>query len=69
MEKLLSLPEIKSKFPDQWVLLGNPVFDDSKLTVLAGIPIYHSPDQKEVCYLGKDKRLITRKLPWFIRAS
>ena len=26
-----------------------------KLNVLGGIPIYHSQDKKEVCYIGKDK--------------
>ena len=55
MEKTMEFSEIKSAFPNEWVLLGNPVFDESKLVVLAGIPIYHSQDKKEVCYIGKDK--------------
>jgi|GEM_PF-1467586 hypothetical protein len=41
---------------------GNPVFDDSKLTVLAGIPIFHSQDKKEVCYIGKDKTADYQKI-------
>lgn len=55
MEKALKLSEIQTLFPDEWVLLGNPVMDDSKLTVLAGVPIFHSKDKKEVCYIGRDK--------------
>jgi hypothetical protein len=55
MGQLLSIAEIKNLYPDEWVLLGNPVMDDSKLDVLSGIPLYHSKDKKEVCYIGRDK--------------
>ena len=55
MEQLLNIAEIKKHYPDEWVLLGNPVMDDSKLDVLSGIPLYHSKDKKEVCYIGRDK--------------
>jgi hypothetical protein len=37
------------------VLVGNPVLDEYKTGVLSGIPIYHSKDKKEVCYIGRDK--------------
>ena len=62
MVKSINITEIKASFPDEWVLLGNPVFDDSKLNVLAGIPIYHSQDKKEVCYIGKDKTADYQKI-------
>ena len=55
MDKVLNLSEIQVRFPNEWVLLGNPIFDDSNLLVLCGIPIFHSEDKKEVCYMGKDK--------------
>ena len=55
MDKVLNLSEIQVRFPNEWVLLGNPIFDDSNLLVLSGIPIFHSEDKKEVCYMGKDK--------------
>lgn len=55
MGKTVNISDIKLNFPDEWVSLGNPVMDDSNLNVLGGIPIYHSKDKKEVCYLGKDK--------------
>jgi hypothetical protein len=50
-----NIEEIKSLFPDEWVLIGNPEMDQSELNVLSGIPILHSKDKKEVCYLGKSK--------------
>ena len=55
MGELLNISTIKNLYPDEWVLLGNPVMDDSKIEVLEGIPLYHSKDKKEVCYIGRDK--------------
>lgn len=55
MESLTTLPEIKKLYPNEWVLIGNPKMDESKIDVLSGIPIYHSKDKKEVCYIGRDK--------------
>jgi len=51
----LSMTEIARLFPAEWVLIGNPVMDEHSLNVLSGIPILHSKDKKEVCYLGRDK--------------
>jgi hypothetical protein len=55
MGKALDISLIKNQYPDEWVLLGNPIMDENQLNVLAGIPIYHSKDKREVCYIGKDK--------------
>ena len=55
MEQLLAIDEIKKLFPNEWVLLGNPIMDESKIEVLSGIPIFHSKDKKEVCYIGRGK--------------
>ena len=55
MGQIINIDEIKALYPDEWVLLGNPIMDDSKLDVLSGIPLFHSKDKKEVCYLGRDK--------------
>ena len=62
MEKVLDLLEIKALFPNEWVLIGNPTFDDSKLEVLSGIPLFHSEDKKEVCYIGRDKTVGFNKI-------
>jgi hypothetical protein len=48
----LSIDEIKIQFPNEWVLLGNPTTFNTK--ILGGIPLYHSKDKKEVCYLGRN---------------
>lgn len=50
-----NIEEIKNLFPNEWVLIGNPKMDDAELNVLSGIPVLHSKDKKEVCYLGKSK--------------
>ncbi len=55
MEQVLNIDEIKKLYPDEWVLIGNPIMDDKKLDVLSGIPAYHSKDKREVCYIGRDK--------------
>lgn len=55
MGQIIEINKIKDLFPNEWVLLGNPVMDESQIDVLAGIPIYHSKDKKEVCYMGRDK--------------
>lgn len=55
MEEMLNISAIKNLYPDEWVLLGNPVMDESKIDVLLGIPLFHSKDKKEVCYIGRDK--------------
>lgn len=55
MENLVDIAEIKNLYPNEWVLLGNPSMDESKLEVLSGIPLFHSKDKKEVCYIGREK--------------
>lgn len=55
MGQLLNIAEIKKLYPNEWVLLGNPIMDDSKIDVLSGIPLFHSKDKKEVCYIGRYK--------------
>lgn len=53
MANYLSFDELKKQYPDEWVLLGNPVLDNT--TVLGGTVLFHSKDKKEVCYIGRDK--------------
>lgn len=55
MGQLLSIDDIKKLYPDEWVLVGDPIMDESNIDVLSAIPIYHSKDKKEVCYIGRDK--------------
>ena len=53
MEKSVVITEIKNSYPDEWILLGNPEMDEQKQKILSGIVVYHSPDKREVCYLGR----------------
>ncbi|MEY2829628.1 MAG: hypothetical protein RIQ33_1486 [Bacteroidota bacterium] len=55
IQQAINITDIKNIFPNEWVLLGNPIMDDAKLDVLSGVPLYHSKDKKEVCYIGRDK--------------
>jgi hypothetical protein len=55
MGRALNINEIRQLYPEEWVLLGDPVMDDTKIDVVSGIPIFHSKDKKEVCYIGRDK--------------
>ena len=55
MGQLITIADIKALYPNEWVLLGNPVMDNNKIDVLSGIPLFHSKDKREVCYIGRDK--------------
>jgi len=55
MKQQINVDDIRKLYPDEWVLLGNPTMDETEIDVLAGIPIFHSKDKKEVCYIGRDK--------------
>lgn len=51
--QILTFAQIKEKFPDQWVLIGNPVLDDSFVGSIvsklqAGIVLLWSKDRKEL---------------------
>ena len=46
MKHELTIEKIKQLYPDEWVLLGNPVIRNTE--VLAGIPIYHAKDKRDI---------------------
>ena len=49
------LEDAKLLYPNEWLLLGNPVTGENELNIIGGYLLYHSEDKKEVCYLGRDK--------------
>jgi hypothetical protein len=51
--KTVGINDLKKSYPDEWILLGNPEIDEKNQTIVSGILLYHSPDKREVCYLGK----------------
>jgi hypothetical protein len=44
MDEVLTIAEMKSRYPSEWVLVEDPVTDDS-LEVLSGKVLCHSPDR------------------------
>jgi len=49
----IGIEEIKKSYPDEWILLGDPKMDEFEQEILSGIVLYHSPDKREVAYLGR----------------
>jgi hypothetical protein len=47
MSNVLSIEEIKSEFPDEWVLIGDPQTTPAPV-LLGGSVLWHSPDRDEV---------------------
>ena len=47
MAEILDIDEIQSRHDGEWVLIGDPVADES-LSVLRGIVLSHSKDRDEV---------------------
>ena len=60
MDEPLTIVQIRDAYPEQWVLIGNPVLGDpdkvgsvaSKLQ--SGIVLYHSKDKREIAYKAKE---------------
>ena len=51
-----SIEDIKASYPDEWILLGNPVRrSEQEMAILSGVVLYHSPDKREVAYLGRPR--------------
>jgi len=58
----ISFEEMKTRHPDEWVLVGNPELTEpeelgsvvSKLT--RGVLLYHSKDKREIAYKAKELR-------------
>ena len=47
MAEILNIDQIKSRYDGEWVLIGDPVADES-LTVVRGSVLWHSKDRDEV---------------------
>lgn len=49
----MSFEEMKNLYPDEWVVVGNPVQIETQLAIVAGIPLVHGMDKKIVCWEGR----------------
>lgn len=52
MSEVLTIDEINRRYPDEFVLIGNPVTDES-LEVLSGTVLYHGNDRQEMYRVAK----------------
>ena len=53
MPEVLTITDIKKKFPDEWVLIGNPEEINGELY---GIVIFHDKDKKQLVNKVVEKR-------------
>lgn len=53
-DEILLWDDIKSKYPDEWVVIGNPVFDGMKL--IKGTVLAHHPDKRVASIEGGERR-------------
>jgi hypothetical protein len=47
MIDVLTIEEIETRFPSEWVLIGDPETDESQ-RLLSGTVLFHSPDRDDV---------------------
>ena len=58
----LSLEQIKTMYPDQWILIGNPVLSDPEINgsilskLIKGIVLFASKDKRELGYKAAELR-------------
>jgi len=62
MSEVLTIDEINRRYPDEWVLIGEPETDES-LEVLSGRVLYHGTDREEMIRVAQQlpapKRIAT----------
>ena len=64
-----SIEDIKKRYPDEWIVLGDPEKDEYNRTI-AGVVLYHGPDKKELAYRDKPLvKLYKRKALFFNRVD
>jgi hypothetical protein len=50
----MTIQEIKFNFPDEWIVLGNPQFEGTKVT--EGIVLFHGKDKTLLAHQGSKIR-------------
>jgi ERCC4-type nuclease len=52
----ITIEQIKTNYPDEWVLVGNPTMREDDYVgaviqkIINGVVIYHSKDKREIAY-------------------
>ena len=55
----LTMPQIRAKYPDEWILVGNPDLGDPYMCgpiakrLITGIVLYHSKDKRHIANNAK----------------
>ena len=57
MAEILTFDQIKTRYDGEWVLIGDPVTDDS-LSVRPGEVLWHSKDREKFRTLPKDAAIV-----------
>ena len=60
-----SIEDIKKSYPDEWILLGNPERNEQEMEFRSGVVLYHSPDKREMAYLGRPLAEGYDRVAWF----
>lgn len=50
--QMLTFDEIKKMYPDEWVVLGDPVFEGAK--IVSGVLLVHGKEKQEVAFKGRN---------------
>jgi hypothetical protein len=53
-----SIDDIKKSYPDEWIILGNPVREEYGPALISGVVLYHGRDKRELAY--RDKPLLKK---------
>ena len=53
-DEILSWEEIKKRYPNEWVVLGNPIIDG--MEILKGTVLSHHPDKRVASLEGGERR-------------
>jgi hypothetical protein len=48
-----SIEKIKETYPNEWLVLGNPVMSDDGQQILAATVLYHDSDKRKLAYMDK----------------
>ncbi len=64
MAEILNIDEIKSRYDGEWVLIGDPVADES-LTVVRGSVLWHSKDRDEVYRKARELKPVHSAILFF----
>jgi hypothetical protein len=64
MAEILNIDEIKSRYDGEWVLIGDPVTDDSPM-VVRGSVLWHSKDRDEVYCKARELKPVHSAILFF----